>query len=532
MIRINPIELSVHYSKEDLERKILSVLKISPKELIRYEIVRRSLDARKKEDIRYSFMIEAAVSDEKKILKRCKNKCAAPFVPHPYVIPPSGTIPLIHRPVIIGTGPAGLFCGLILARAGYNPVLLERGEDADTREKTVRTFWETGILNPESNVSFGEGGAGTFSDGKLNTLIKDAEGKNREVLKTFVDFGADPEILYEQKPHIGTDQLIKIVTNIRKEIIRLGGSVRFHCRADALILKNDQIAGISCIGPKGKEEISCSVLIAATGHSARDTFYTFRDQGILMASKSFAVGLRVQHSQRSIDLSQFGEKEASFLSPASYKLTAKSCTGRGVYTFCMCPGGYVVNASTEEGLLAVNGMSYHKRNGRNANSAVIMTVDPSDFPSTDPLAGLEFQRQLERAACREGNGKIPVQLYEDFKNKKASVSWGNIEPCFKGETSFADLNRVLPGELCTAFSEGMESFGRKIKGFADPDVILAGVESRTSSPIRIFRDDAFQGNIHGFFPCGEGAGYAGGITSAAIDGMRVAEAVIRSYRFG
>jgi uncharacterized FAD-dependent dehydrogenase len=525
MIRINPIELPVHHKPEALKKKILSLLKVREQDLKSYEIVRRSLDARNKKDIRYSYMVDAEVRGEEKILKSAGNSKVTRAVRVPYVIPPRGKEIMTSRPVIIGTGPAGLFAGLLLSECGYCPVLLERGEDAEKRFATVGKFWETGILNPESNVSFGEGGAGTFSDGKLNTLVKDEAGRNGKVLSTFVRFGADPEILYLQKPHIGTDRLIQIVTSMRKEIERLGGTVKFGCRADEVLTCGGSVTGIRCADGN---EIKTGIVIAATGHSARDTFFSLRRSGILMEAKSFAVGFRIQHPQSMIDLSQFGEQEAAFLSPASYKLTAKA-GNRGVYTFCMCPGGYVVNASSEQGETAVNGMSYHGRAGRNANAAVIVTVNPEDYGSGDVLSGISFQRNLEKLAYEKGDGCIPVQLYGDFRQGVVSPAFGDVEPCFRGRYRLTDLNGILPDSLNEALKTGIDAFGKRIPGFDRADAVLAGVESRTSSPVRILRNDLFESNITGFYPCGEGAGYAGGITSAAMDGLKTAEAVIRRY---
>lgn len=546
-LRITQLNLPVHHGPDALKKKILSALRIREQDLLSFSVRRRSVDARKKDQILFSYTVDACVKDERAVLKKCRNPHVSAVSETPYRAPESGTELLPHRPVIIGTGPAGLFAGLLLARRGYRPLLLERGLPAAERKKSVEHFWRDGRLDPESNVSFGEGGAGTFSDGKLNTLVKDDSGRNREVLRTFVEFGASPDILWQHLPHVGTDLLIGIVSGIREEIERLGGEVRFRTRAEHLVIRGGALCGIevtdlsrdgiSCADGKlpedgdggGKREvIPCEVLIAAIGHSARDTFSNFLSDGVSMEPKAFAVGVRIQHPQHMIDVSQYGEKEAEFLSPAVYKLTAK-CAGRGVYTFCMCPGGYVVNASSEPGRTAVNGMSYHDRASGNANSAVIVTVTPEDFGAAGPLSGIAFQRKLEERAFAAGGGKIPVQLFGDFCAGRVSAQYGGVKPCFCGETAFADLNPVLGPAISSALQEGITGFDRKICGFARPDAILAGVESRTSSPVRIPRDASFLSNIGGFYPCGEGAGYAGGITSAAMDGLRSAEAVIRRY---
>ena len=525
-VRISSLSLPVRHAPEDLRKKIISALRIRAQELESYEIVKRSLDARKKEDIRWNYTIDVLTSAEKRILGRNRNPKVSKAPANVYTVPVHGKEPLPHRPVIIGAGPAGLFAGLLLAEQGYAPLVLERGLPAEERKNVVEHFWESGKLDPECNVSFGEGGAGTFSDGKLNTMVKDSAGRNKMVLETFVRFGADREILWEQKPHVGTDRLIGIVSGMREEIQRLGGEVRFRTKAEHLAVKDGAVSGVRI---STGELIPCEALITAAGHSARDTFAAFLSDGVPMEAKSFAVGLRVQHSQKMIDLSQFGEKEAAFLSPAAYKLTARSGDGRGVYTFCMCPGGYVVDASSEPGRLCVNGMSYHGRASASANSAVIVSVTPEDFGAAGPLAGLHFQRELEERAFRAGGGRIPVQLYGDFLTGRTGTEFGDVEPCFRGRTAFSDLNPVLGPVLSKAFREGMESFGRVLRGFDRADTILAGVESRTSSPVRIPRNSDFESGIKGLYPCGEGAGYAGGITSAAMDGLRVAEAVIRRF---
>lgn len=528
-ILVNNVKLPVRHTEEMLRKKVAKLLHLSSRELGEIEIVRRSIDARKKPELFFVYLLRLRVPNEERFQKLPNVTMDAR---QPYVLPPRGDAALTTRPVIIGTGPAGLFAGLLLAEAGYQPILLERGLPAAERKQLVDAFWAGAPLNPDCNVSFGEGGAGTFSDGKLNTLVKDNAGRNRKILELFCKFGADSAILYEQKPHVGTDRLIAIVTAIREEILRLGGEVRFSSRAVDFRIENEKLCAVYVEEAGGGQyELPCEVLIAATGHSARDTFHMFAARGFSMEAKAFAVGFRVQHRQRDISLSQYGAREADFLPPAPYKLAAKTSSGRGVYSFCMCPGGFVVNASSAPGGTVVNGMSYADRGSENANAAIIVSVTPEDFRryGTGVLAGLSFQEDLERRAFLAGQGKIPVQLYGDFLTQRESQDFGGIQPCFAGQYQFAALNGILDAPLETAFVEGMARFGRQIKGFDAPDVILSGVESRTSSPVRIFRDSDFQANVRGVYPCGEGAGYAGGIMSAAMDGLKVAEAVMRQY---
>lgn len=526
MIRINQLKLNIHHTEKDLEEKICKTLKIKPEELTEFYIVKRSLDARKKNDIQYSYTLQIVLKDENKILKRNKDNNICRDNSVYYKLPENGTACLRNRPVIVGFGPAGMFAALSLARAGLKPLVIEQGEDAVTRRKTVENFWETGVLNLKSNVSFGEGGAGTFSDGKLNTLVKDSSGRNTEVLHTFVEFGAESDILYVHNPHIGTDVLVDIVTNIRKEIIRLGGEVRFNTKLTDIGINDGSVEYIVL---ENGDRIECEVLILAIGHSARDTFYMLRDKDIFMEPKAFAVGLRIQHPQKMIDVSQFGP-EADFLSPASYKLAETASNGRGVYSFCMCPGGYVVDASSETGMKAINGMSYHARNSGNANSAIIVSVTPDDFVSEGPLAGIEFQRKLETAAYTYGDGSIPVQLLGDYTNRRNTVEYGDVEPKFCGSTTFSRLDEFLPEYIHQSICEVMPKFDSKIKGFGRYDAVLAGIESRTSSPVRINRNERLVSSVEGIYPCGEGAGYAGGITSAAMDGLKIAERIISLYK--
>ncbi|MBS1483729.1 MAG: FAD-dependent oxidoreductase [Clostridium sp.] len=534
MIRINQLKLPLGHDRKDMIEKISRILGVKAGEIDTFNIIKQSIDARKKQDILYSYVVDVRVRQisgkkEEKLVQRLRSRDVSVQETICYHLPGHGTAELEHPPVIIGTGPAGLFCGLMLARQGYCPVLLERGEDVDTRTKRVAGFWEGGELHPDSNVQFGEGGAGTFSDGKLNTLVKDSFGRNRAVLQILVEFGADPSILYVNKPHIGTDVLSRIVKAMRREIQQLGGQVRFLSRATDFVVEEGRLKAVVV---NGAERIHTRVLVTAIGHSARDTFEVLWDRGIPMEAKAFAVGLRVQHPQTLINMSQYAAKECRELGPASYKVTRQTSGGRGVYSFCMCPGGYVVNASSEQGRLAVNGMSYHDRAGENANSALIVTVTPEDFPHTrcPALGGIEFQRSLEEAAFRLGKGSIPVQLYGDFKEDRISAAFGQVMPAFKGEYAFANLREMLPSYISRSLLEAMEAFGHMIKGFDRPDAILAGIESRTSSPVRMPRDENLESAVKGIFPCGEGAGYAGGITSAAMDGIRTAEEIIRRYR--
>ena len=542
MIRINQVKLPVEHTTEALHKKVQELLKY--KGSMDVEIVKRSLDARKKPQLFYVYMLDVTIpeKEERKLLKRCRGSQIQKVEPVKYVFP------VKHyegqkRPVIVGMGPAGLFCGYVLAKAGFRPILLERGKCVEERSRDVEAFWKTGHLNTESNVQFGEGGAGTFSDGKLNTLIKDKYGRNKEVLRIFVKHGAPKEILYDYKPHIGTDILKEIVRSMREEILASGGDVRFENRVTDLLIADGRIKGLVL---NGQEELLAEHVVLALGHSARDTFSMLLKQKIVMEPKPFAIGMRVEHPQELINLSQYGKKEAGELGNAIYKLTAETSEKRGVYTFCMCPGGYVVNASSEEGRLAVNGMSY----SANANSAVIITITPEDYgDGTDPLSGVAFQRKMEEKAYQIGNGKVPVERYGSFKRAvlgtrhqkpettqeelKETESMGleAITPCIKGQWTEAPVHEILPDALNHAFVEGMEAFGKKIHGFNGDEVLVEGIESRTSSPVRILRTESAQSlAVEGLYPCGEGAGYAGGITSAAMDGIFVAEQLARALQ--
>ncbi len=504
-------------------------MRISPAAIRSVKIVKQSVDARKKENILFIYTVDVETGKEEQLVKKAGNSQIQMACEERYRFPMAAEKNISCSPVIVGSGPAGLFCGLMLAQAGYEPLILERGDDVDTRREKVDKFWREGILDENSNVQFGEGGAGTFSDGKLNTLVKDPGKRNQKVLEILVEHGADPKILYVSKPHIGTDVLCQVVKNIRQHITELGGRVRFNAHVTDLMILDGRIAGV-VVG--GKETIPSRHVVLAIGHSSRDTFSMLCKKEIPMAAKAFAVGLRVQHPQAMINEAQYGPKHWDILGPAAYKVTWQSSAGRGVYSFCMCPGGYVVDASSEAGHLAVNGMSNHDRGGRNANSALIVTVTPGDFPGRSPLAGVEFQRRLEQAAYEQGGGKIPLQLYGDFKAGRVTRELGDVGPEIKGRYEFADLRKVLPEYLSVPFIEAMEQFEHRIGGFARYDAILAGIESRTSSPVRIHRDESLQSSVRGLYPCGEGAGYAGGITSAAMDGLRVSEEIVRNGQTG
>lgn len=538
MLRINQLKLPVNHTKTDLSEKVKKILRCSIEPEI--FIVRRSVDARKKPELYFNYILDVKVKNQKEVYRTCDKKQVTISEEKKYRFPVKNYTGEI-RPVVIGMGPAGLFCGYMLAKAGFRPILLERGKTVEERTEDVERFWQLGKLDPKSNVQFGEGGAGTFSDGKLNTLVKDKYGRNREVLSVFVKAGAPEEILYDQKPHIGTDVLAKVIRQIRKEILDLGGEVRFQTKVTGLLRQEDQLTGLLL---ESGEIIETNYAVLAVGHSARDTFYMLHEEQIGMEAKPFAIGMRVEHPQKLINVSKYGVKEHEILGNASYKVTAGAEDGRGVYSFCMCPGGYVVNASSEEGRLAVNGMSYSGRDGKNANSAIIVSVTPEDFWSVageeyrgHPLAGVEFQRRLEERAFAIGKGKIPIETYGDYKkaigwekeaqeNTEEESLWQDFMPSVKGLWEYAPVHEILPENLSRAFVEGMEQFGRNIKGFSDKRVFVDGLESRTSSPVRIYRDDTLQTpTLKGLYPCGEGAGYAGGITSAAMDGIRVAEAV-------
>ena len=526
MIRITQLKLPVEHTPEQLKKKIAKTLKCA-EDTFSYETVRQSLDARHKDDKKFVYTVDVKTAAEQKILRRVHNNNIMSINKKDYQFPLPGTEKLEHVPVIVGSGPAGLFCAWYLARAGYRPLVLERGQEAQKRKETVDRFWKDGVLDPDSNVQFGEGGAGTFSDGKLNTLVKDPNGRNHEVLKRFVEAGAPEEIVYQQKPHLGTDVLIGIVETMRHQIEEMGGSFRFETKVTDLCIENGHLTAVEV---NNEEKIPADACVLALGHSARDTFDMLHRRGVYMEPKSFAVGLRMEHPQKMINYDLYGEEENEFLGAASYKVTHTCENGRGVYSFCMCPGGYVVNASSEQGMLAVNGMSYQARDSKNANSALIVTVNPKDFPDETPLGGIAFQRELERKAWELGEGRIPVQLCGDFRKDQASTEFREVVPQMRGGFVLSNVRSILPKAIGDSIEEGVLAFGKKLHGFDREDALLSGIESRTSSPVRITRSKEGLSNIEGIYPCGEGAGYAGGITSAAMDGIKAAEFICEKFR--
>jgi uncharacterized FAD-dependent dehydrogenase len=526
MIRISQIKIPLEKkaNKDLIKQKVVKELRVKEKDILQLDIVKESIDARG-EDVKLIYTVDVKVKNENKVrLKKSHQKVSK----KEYFLPESGSEEMTNRPVVIGFGPAGMFAGLQLAQKGYNPIILEQGEEVDKRSETVEKFWNEGILNNRSNVQFGEGGAGTFSDGKLMTRVKDP--RIGEVFKEFVSCGAKEEILYKNKPHIGTDILKIVVKNIREKINSLGGEVRFDTKVQDLIIEENQIKGLKI---EGQEDINTSVVVLAIGHSARDMFETLNKHEVKMESKPFAIGLRIEHLQEEINKSQYKKHyNNKNLGAAEYKLTYKSSTGRGVYTFCMCPGGYVVASASEEEHLVVNGMSYNARAGENSNSALIVTVKPEDYKDEGPLSGVAFQREIERKAFDVG-GKdytAPCQRIGDFLGIEYEED-NKIEGTYRPALKYTNFEDILPEYIIESLKEAIIHMDKKLKGFANPNALLTGVETRTSSPVRIIRDEEELEsiNIKGLYPCGEGAGYAGGITSSAVDCVTVAEKIIMRY---
>lgn len=527
MIRISDIFLPLDYNDETIKKAAAKKLNVRSEAIEYVSLYRRSVDARKKNQIHFQATVDVKFfGSEKKAVSKCRS--AVIVEEYQYLLPVSK--PLEKRPVIVGSGPCGLFAALILAQAGQRPIVIERGRDVDSRTKDVNTFWSGGSLDITSNVQFGEGGAGTFSDGKLNTGTKDS--RTRKVLLEFAAHGAPKEILYLAKPHIGTDMLKGTVKNIRKEIIRLGGEVLFETQLIGLRSADGKLTGAVLSSHGGQQTLDTDHIILAVGHSARDTFEMLLESGIAMEQKPFAMGVRIEHLQENINQSQYGDfYNSPYLSAADYKLAVHLAGGRGVYTFCMCPGGTVVAAASEQGHLVTNGMSEFARDGRNANSALLVGINTNDFGSGDILAGVRLQRSLERRAFLAGgeNYNAPVQRVCDFLKKQKSAALGSVIPTYRPGVELTNLNNVLPPFMTDSLREGIAVMDHRLSGFADGDAVLTAVESRSSSPVRILRDETMQSvSLKGLYPCGEGAGFAGGIISAAVDGIKAAEKILLS----
>ena len=524
MIRIREISLPPEHNAAQLSFEAAQALRISSSKIRRLAIVRRSVDARKKPDVRIVYTVDVVVDgNENKILRQSGCKRASLSADKYYKVPKCTKTPE-HRPVVVGFGPAGIFAALVLSMAGLRPLVLERGTDAVSRHESVQKFWETGEFDPQNNVQFGEGGAGTFSDGKLNTGVNNP--RISWILEQFVKAGARENVLFDAKPHVGTDVLLNVVQNLRQRIISLGGTVRFHAQVTGIIRKDNQIAGLEI---NGTETISCDQVIFAIGHSARDTFAYLQEIEIPLEAKPFAMGVRIEHPQALVDKAQYGCNNLA-LPPADYKLV-KHLENETVYTFCMCPGGYVVAAASEEGGVVTNGMSYADRDGQNANAALLVTLNPKDFPNDDPLAGMHWQRSIEQRAYEAGGGnyRAPAQRVGDFLAGIPSTEAGSVTPTYRPGVTWCDLHDVLPQKITNALKKAIPLLDGNLTGFAHPDSVLTAPETRSSSPVRIVRDDTRQSiGLRGFYPAGEGAGYAGGIMSAAIDGIQCAEALIEN----
>ena len=519
MYKVNQIKVKIDQNRKEFPRLIAKKLNLRVNDIKNVKLIKRSIDARNKDNVHYSCSFSFEISiDEQVFLSK---------VPHKLITKIEERQPLTlyktnKKIIIVGAGPSGLFTALLLLKAGNQVIIIERGEDVDKRKESVESFFETAVLNPDSNIQFGEGGAGTFSDGKLTTSINNP--LIQDILEIFVSAGAPEEILYEAKPHIGTDYLVTVVKNLRKQIIDLGGTILFETKLVDIVMNENKLKAIKVKNKDTILEVYLDALVLAIGHSARDTYEMLHKHNIEMQQKTFAVGVRIEHPQDFINVSQYGEKFKHKLGAADYKLAYHTKDNRGVYTFCMCPGGYVVASSSEEGHLVVNGMSEFARDGKNANSAILVNIFPSDFSSDDPLEGIRFQRDLERKAFLLGGSdySAPISLLKDYMENAFSAKLEDVIPTYRPRTRLVNINHIFPDFINTALKEGIESFNRKIDGFNMDNAVITGVESRSSSPLRIVRNEHFETNIKGVYPIGEGAGYAGGITSSCLDGLKFA----------
>ena len=530
MIRISEIALPLDVQGDAvmpyLRKQAAKRLKIPENQIRQLSLVKRSVDARKKQNVLFRCTVDVTVEREQAVFAKARDNKMTIAAPYQYEIPSCGK--LEQRPVVVGFGPAGMFAALLLAQAGQCPIVVERGGSVEERQRQVDDFWQTGVLDPQCNVQFGEGGAGTFSDGKLNTGTKDRRA--RKVLEELHAAGAPAEILYQAHPHVGTDHLPQTVRTIRETIRKLGGTVLFRTRLTGIQRKNGRVTGAVVAGPDGEQVLETNHLILAIGHSARDTYEMLEGMGLAMEQKPFSVGARIEHPQQLIDKAQYGPAAGHpSLGAAEYKLAVHLPNGRGVYTFCMCPGGQVVAAASEEGMVVTNGMSNFARDGENANAALLVGIGPDDFGSDSPLAGMHIQRMLEQAAFRFGGGayQAPAQRVEDFLKKQKTACFGGVSPTYQRGVLPVDLNDMLPAFLAESMAEGIRRMDEKLPGFAYPDAVLTAVETRSSAPVRLLRGPQMESvSLRGLYPCGEGAGYAGGIVSAAVDGLKCAERIL------
>ena len=527
MLKLEGLKLAPEEKEAALHRRAARLLRIPEEDVLSVQVLRRSIDAR--EELHLVYTVAAEVRQEKQVLRRCRDRRVSRFAPERYALPEVLSSPEVP-PVVVCAGPGGLFAALVLARCGLRPILLERGRDTTVRQRDVETFWRTGVLDPESNVQFGEGGAGAFSDGKLNTGTKDL--RHRWILEELVRCGAPESILTDAKPHVGTDMLHIALQNLRQELLSLGAQVRFGHRLEGLESRDGVLTGLHVRAGEGTYRLPVRAVVLAPGHSARDTFQMLYEAGVPMEAKPFAVGVRIEHRQRDMDAAQYRQYAGHPCLPAStYKLSCHTAGGRGVFSFCVCPGGQVVAAASEPGRVVTNGMSHYARSGENINGGMLVGVTPEDFGTDHPLAGVAWQRQLEEAAFRLGGGGFlaPCQRVEDFLAHRPSTGPGAVLPSYRPGVTWCDLHDCLPGFLTEAMEQALPLLERKLRGYAQPDALLTAVETRSSSPVRILRDESGQSALRGLYPCGEGAGYAGGILSAAADGMRCAEKIWEVY---
>ena len=525
MLKLEGLKLTPEEKEAALHRKTARLLRIPEEDVLSVQVLRRSIDAR--EELHLVYTVAAEVRQEKQVLRRCRDRRVSRYAPERYALPEILSPPEVP-PVVVGAGPGGLFAALVLARCGLRPILLERGRDTTARQRDVETFWRTGVLDPESNVQFGEGGAGAFSDGKLNTGTKDL--RHRWILEELVRCGAPESILTDAKPHVGTDMLHIALQNLRQELLSLGAQMRFGHRLEGLESRDGVLTGLHVRAGEGTYRLPVRAVVLAPGHSARDTFQMLYEAGVPMEAKPFAVGVRIEHRQRDMDAAQYRQYAGHPCLPAStYKLSCHTAAGRGVFSFCVCPGGQVVAAASEEHRVVTNGMSEFARDKENINGALLVNVTPEDFGGDNPLAGIAFQRDLEAAAYQAGQGNYlaPAQRVEDFLAKRPSTGPGRVIPSYRPGVTWTNLWDCLPDFVAASITEALPILGRMLKGYDQSDAVLTAVESRSSSPVRLLRNNDRQSPIQGLYPCGEGGGWAGGILSAAADGMRCGEEICK-----